>query len=103
MLKYYLEGENIIMTQKEREEIVALPEKYRPLGAWSFFGYGLLFSIPLIGLICLIIFACDRNHIVRRSYARSYFCILAIYAIVMIIILAAGSMPAIIEALKSLF
>lgn len=33
-----------------------LPEKYRPLGMWAYFGYTILFSIPLLGFIFLIIF-----------------------------------------------
>ena len=56
------------------EEINKLPSQYRPLSAWAYFGYNILFSIPIIGWIILIIFAFDSSNINRRSYARSFFC-----------------------------
>ncbi|MDE7306988.1 MAG: ABC transporter permease [Clostridia bacterium] len=78
------------MNSIEKEEIRSLPSKYRPLGAWAYFGYQLLFSIPLVGLICMIVFACSSDNINRRSYARSFFCVYLIIGIVLIIVLVAG-------------
>ncbi len=52
----------------------ALPEEYRPLGPWAYFGLNLLFSIPVVGFIFLIIFSCKRSNINRRNYARSFWC-----------------------------
>ena len=49
-----------------------LPPQYRPLSAWAYFGYSVLFSIPLVGFVCLIIFSFNDSNINRRSYARSY-------------------------------
>lgn len=66
---------------------LVLPERYRPLGAWAYFGYAILFSIPLVGFICLIIFSLNDDNINRRNFARSYWCGL-IVAIVMIILFA---------------
>ena len=52
---------------------------YTPLGAWSYFLYTLLFSIPIIGFIFAIVFAVGgTNRINLRNYARSYFCWLLI-------------------------
>ena len=45
---------------------------YRPLGAWAYFGLSLLFSVPLVGFIFMIVFACDDSAINRRNFARSY-------------------------------
>ncbi|MCH5156687.1 MAG: hypothetical protein J1G02_02280 [Clostridiales bacterium] len=70
------------MKQYEKEEIKQLPDKYKPLGAWRYFGYNLLFSIPIVGLICLIVFACSSRNINRRSYARSFFCVLIIALVI---------------------
>jgi len=70
------------MKSHEKQEISRLPRKYRPLSAWEYFGYNLLFSIPLIGFICLIVFAVSDSNIVRRSFARSYFCIIILIGIV---------------------
>lgn len=53
----------------------SVPAEYKPLGAWAYFLYSLLFSLPLIGFVCLIVFACGGTKNVNlRNYARSYFC-----------------------------
>lgn len=50
---------------------------YTPISMWGYFGYQLLFSIPIVGLICLCIFAFGgTNKINLRNFARSYFCVL---------------------------
>lgn len=52
---------------------------YEPLGMWAYFGYDILFAIPLIGLIFLIVFACGgTKNINLRNYARSKFCLFVI-------------------------
>ena len=78
------------MKDYEREEIRDLPDKYRPMGAWSYFGYQLLFMIPLIGFICLVIFALNDSNINRRSFARSYFCVYVIVIAFIVIMIVAG-------------
>lgn len=62
---------------------VELPPQYRPLGAWAYFWYGVLFSIPLVGFVFLIVFSFNDANINRRNYARSYWCGLLIAAIIM--------------------
>lgn len=57
-------------------------EQYKPISAWGYVGYSILFSIPLIGLVFLIIFAFSDKNINRRSYARSYFCWLLILIVI---------------------
>ena len=49
-----------------------LPEEYRPLSAWAYFGYQMLFAIPIVGLVFLIIFTFKRSNYNRRAFARSY-------------------------------
>ncbi len=68
------------------EENQNIPAQYRVLSAWSYFGYKLLFAIPLVGFICAIIFAFDDSNLNRRSYARSYFCELLIVVIVIVVV-----------------
>ena len=58
-----------------------IPVKYRPLSAWAYFGYQILFSIPVIGFICLIIFAFNNDNINRKNFARSFFCVYVLLAI----------------------
>jgi hypothetical protein len=63
-----------------------VPPEFKPLGAWAYFLLTVLFSIPIIGLIFLIIFSFSDANINRRNYARSYFCMM----VVMIVLVVAG-------------
>ena len=63
-----------------------LPNEYRPLSAWAYFGYNILFAIPLVGFIMLIVFAFDSSNINRRNYARSFFCAYLIALILVVIV-----------------
>ena len=52
-----------------------ISNEYKPISAWGYFGYNLLFSIPLIGFIFLLIFALGgTQNINLRNYSRSFFC-----------------------------
>lgn len=68
----------------------SIPPHYRPLSPWAYFGYNILFAIPLIGLIFLIIFAFDNSNINRKNYARSFFIVWLLVIIVVAIFLAVG-------------
>ena len=59
--------------------------KYRPISAWGYFGYGLLFSIPVVGFIMAIVFSFNNKNINRRNFARSYFC-----GLILAVVLAAA-------------
>lgn len=67
-----------------------IPSQYKPISAWGYFGYELLFSIPLVGFILLIVFAFSNENINRRNFARSYFCAFLLVAIIFIILLILG-------------
>mgnify|MGYP003300956317 CR=1 FL=1 len=79
------------MTSLERAEIRRLPKKYRPLGAWGYFWYNILFSIPVIGLIALIVCSASSKNIVRRGYARSYWCALVVGLIFLVAVAGVGA------------
>lgn len=67
---------------KKREvEYDRLDPRYKPISAWGYFGYKILFAIPVIGWILLIVFACSGKNYNRRAFARSYFCVLLIAVI----------------------
>ena len=52
-----------------------IPEEYTPISMWGYFGYSLLFSIPIVGLICIIVFSFGGSRNINlRNFARSYFC-----------------------------
>lgn len=59
---------------------------YRPISMWGYFGYELLFSIPLIGFIMLLVFSFGGTQNVNlKNFARSYFCYFIIVAILLVV------------------
>ena len=72
-------------TQFDENNIPAI----KPISMWQYFGYEILFSIPVVGFIVLLIFAFGGNQNINvRNFARSYFCYLIIVLILSGIILA---------------
>ena len=67
-----------------------IPSNYKPLSAWAYFGYQLLFAIPFVGFILLIVFSFNNDNINRRNFARSYFCVYLLVAIIFVILIALG-------------
>jgi hypothetical protein len=49
---------------------------YTPLGMWAYFGYAILFSIPLVGFIMELIFSFGgTNNIHLRNMSRGFLCL----------------------------
>jgi len=76
-----------------------IPSNYKPLSPWAYFGYQILFTIPLVGFILLIVFSFSNENINRRNFARSYFCSLLIAVIIFIVFFALGFGLGILENL----
>lgn len=55
-----------------------IPVEYTPISMWGYFGYSILFSIPVVGWIFLVIFALTASNINLRNFARSQFCVFII-------------------------
>ncbi len=72
------------------------PEEYRPISMWGYFGYQILFGIPVVGLICLIIFSITAKNQNLKNFARSYFCVLILVIILFVIMLATGALSALV-------
>ena len=66
----------------------SIPEEYRPISMWGYFGYEILFSIPVIGFICLIVMALASKNVNKKNFARSYFCFTIICFVIFAIIFA---------------
>lgn len=64
--------------------------KYVVTGMWGFIGMMILFSLPLIGFIIAIIWACDSNNINRSNYARAVLLMIAISLLLGILIIVVG-------------
>jgi len=68
-----------------------IPAEYQPISAWGYFGWNLLFGVPLVGFIVLVVFALGgTKNINLRNYARSFFCVMLLVLIITIILLATG-------------
>ena len=72
------------MTEEE------LPEKFKPLSPWVYFGLQILYSIPIVGIIFMIIFSISDGNINRRNFTRSYWIpfVIALVLVIIYIILA---------------
>lgn len=63
-----------------------LPEEYRPISMWGYFGYQILFSIPCVGFIVLLVFAFGGTKNVNlKNFARSYFCFTIILVVLVVL------------------
>ncbi len=82
---------NYVYNQQPQYMAVIPDTKKNTLSAWAFFGYSVLFTIPIIGLIFNLVFCFNSSNITRRSFARSYWCWYVIVAIAAIIIVASGA------------
>ncbi len=77
--------------QGYNNSIVNIPLEYKPISAWGYFGYNILFSIPIIGFIFLLVYALGgTRNINLKNYARSFFCIYAIIGIILGVLVATG-------------
>lgn len=79
------------------------PERFRPLSPWAYFGYTILFSIPLVGLILLIVFSLSEGNINRRNFARTYFCALVIMLIIILVLAFTGTLATVMDAVSAQF
>ena len=79
----------------ERNSDDYIPEDYKPISMWGYFGYQILFAIPIVGFICVLIFAFSAHNINLRNFARSYFCFLIIVLVILGIAIASGAFAAV--------
>ncbi len=83
-----------------------LPPRLRPVKAWAYVGYDILFAVPLIGFIFMIVFAVSDENVNRRNYARSYFCkmllVLGVFLLIFLIALITGSLGALSDRVQNI-
>lgn len=81
-----------------------IPEKYRPITMWGYFGLEILFSIPIIGTVFLLIYALGGNKNENvKNFARSYFCFLIIALLVAAILVATGLVSQVIDMFRKMY
>ena len=67
------------------EENQNIPSEYKVLSPWAYFGYNILFAIPLVGFILALVLAFDNSNLNRRNFARAYFCGMILVGILVVI------------------
>ena len=61
----------------------------KPISAWGYVGYNILWAIPVLGWLiwlCTALFSGNQN---KKSYARSYFCAFLLGLLVVIVAVVA--------------
>ncbi|MCR5490314.1 MAG: hypothetical protein K6F03_09655 [Saccharofermentans sp.] len=85
-------------------DINNIPEKYRPISMWGYFGLEILFSIPVVGFIILIVYALGgTKNVNKKNFARSYFCFVIIFVIIMAILVATGLVAQVIDMFRGMY
>ena len=73
-----------------------VPYEYQPISMWGYFGYSILFAIPIVGLILAIVWSFGAANINLRNFARSRFCILIIGIVITAILYVTGALSGIL-------
>ena len=91
---------------KESIEIKMLPDKYKPMGAWGYWAWTIIYSFPIVGFFFMIINSFRNSSIARRNHARSQFCswilIIFILGITFLVLLLTGVWDTLIGYLDNL-
>lgn len=82
-----------------------VPDELKPISMWGYFGWSLLFFIPVAGFVVLCVFALGgTSNVNLKNYARSYFCwfliMLVIFGIALAIAAATGGISALLSWLR---
>ena len=75
----------------------------KPLSPWSYFGLEILYNIPIVGLVFLIIHAIGAQNINKRNFARSYFCFVIIFVVILAVAVATGLVAQVIDMFKGMY
>lgn len=85
--------------QSPNYNVTNIPPEYQPITMWGYFGYELLFAIPIVGFIILLVFSFGGTQNKNlKNFARSYFCFLIVVVAIIAVIclftaIYAGSHP----------
>lgn len=77
-----------------------IPMEYTPISMWGYFGYSILFSIPVIGWIFVIVFAISASNYNLRNFARSQFCLLIIWLVLLLVSCFTGLLASVFNGIK---
>lgn len=73
--------------QVDESSQASTPAFDTPISMWGYFGYEILYSIPIAGIIALLINAFGAKNRNVKNFARSYFCFIIVVVILGAIVL----------------
>ena len=79
-----------------------IPSEYKPISMWGYFGYEILFSLPVVGFICLIIMSFAPSNKNLKNFARSYFCLFILSLVLTIVLVAIALATGAISSLEDI-
>jgi hypothetical protein len=89
------------MANENTDVTANIPEEYRPISMWGYFGYEILFTIPCVGFILLLVFSFGgAKNINLKNFARSYFCYMIIIVILFVLMMVIGGGTALIGSMN---
>lgn len=81
------------------------PKEYKPLSPWAYWGLGLLYTVPVVGLVFMIIFSFNKGNINRRNFTRAHWIdvilALVIIGVILAIAAATGTLAQVLPEIKS--
>lgn len=75
---------------EQKPSKVKIPSEYYPVSSWGFVGLQILYSIPVVGLVFLLIHTFSKSNLSRRNFARSIWCWILLAIIFSLVCLIVG-------------
>ena len=97
-------GANLgISKRKTGGAVPTIPKNYIPMSPWAYIGWGLVYSIPIVGFIFLIVNSFREDNLNRRNYTRSYWCALLIVLILIVVVFGIAAATGRTDELMQIF
>lgn len=83
------------------------PERFRPLSPPAYLGFGILYLIPVFGLICAIVISVKARNVNLRSFSRAFLIAFAAMAVIVcavsLILFSRGQLADVIRRIPDAF
>lgn len=87
--------------KQKKESRKTKPTVNKPISMWGYFGYQVLFSLPVVGLVALVLISIYAKNINVRNFACSFYCTLILTLALLVLILVLGGWSVMVDALRS--
>ena len=67
-----------------------LPPELQPMSPWAYFGYEILYALPVVGWIFLVCHAIGARNVNKRNFARSFFVVYILLAFLWLLAACTG-------------